>query len=178
MVAFARLSAQEALGEVEGLARLLVDAVDNGASVTFMPPLALGTATEFWRETIQGSLGEARWRIVLALDQGEVIGCAMLRPAWQTNQLHRAEVAKVLVHSRARRRGIGRELMKILEEEAREGGFRLVNLDTCRGDSAELLYRSLGYVEAGVIPRFAVKPDGTMCDTVLFYKELDQLTEA
>ncbi len=95
-----------------------------------------------------------------------------MQPAWAPNQPHRAEVAKLLVHRRARRAGIGRALMAALEARAASAGFTLLTLDTVRGDSGERLYRRAGWTAAGVIPDYALYPDGRPCDTVVFYKRV------
>ena len=95
-----------------------------------------------------------------------------LHPAWPPNQRHRADIAKLLIHRRARRRGLGGLLMREIESRARAAGFTLLTLDTKRGDGAESLYRRGGWTEVGVIPGYALNPDGTPCDTVVFYKEL------
>jgi GNAT superfamily N-acetyltransferase len=95
-----------------------------------------------------------------------------LHPAWAPNQPHRADVAKLLVHRRARRRGLARVLMADLEDRAAANGFTLLVLDTCQGTPAEALYRALGWTEVGIIPHFALTPDGGNCDTVFFYKDL------
>lgn len=95
-----------------------------------------------------------------------------LQPSWAPNQPHRADVAKLIVHRRARGRGIARALMQELERHARKQGFTLLLLDTCKGSAAEQLYSSLGWTRVGEVPRFALNPDGTPCDTVFFYKQL------
>jgi len=97
-----------------------------------------------------------------------------VHPAWPPNQPHRAEIAKLLVHRRSRRTGLGTELMQAIEDEGRRAGFRLLTLDTKRGDVAERLYRQLGWTQAGTIPGYALDPDGTPHDAVIFYKDLNQ----
>jgi ribosomal protein S18 acetylase RimI-like enzyme len=94
-------------------------------------------------------------------------------PVGILNQPHRAEIAKLLVHRKARRRGIGRALMLAAEAEARRLGRSLLTFDTTTGDSAEKLYWSLNFVRAGVIPGYALKPDGSLIDTSVFYKLLE-----
>ena len=155
---------------IDQLAALLVDAVDAGASVSFLPPLAPADAAAYWRGAVVSD--DARAAMLVTRDDDGLTGCVALAPAWAPNQPHRAEVAKLLVHRRARRRGLGRALMQALETDARAAGFTLLTLDTRRGDAAEPLYRSLGWIEAGVIPGYALAPDRTPCDTVYFYKPL------
>jgi acetyltransferase len=157
--------------DLRGLALLLVDAVESGASVSFLPPLALSEARQWWQRALESA--PPRARLLVWREAGELQGCVQLCPAWAPNQRHRAEVAKLLVHSRARRRGIGRALMGALEECARSSGFELLTLDTRAGDAAEALYRGCGWSEAGAIPGYARSADGSLCDTRIFYKRLE-----
>jgi len=154
--------------DLADLTALLVDAVDGGASVSFLPPLASERAAAWWRKTIDGL--DPRGVVLVARDADGIVGSVQLQPAWAPNQPHHAEVAKLLVHRRARRRGLGRALMHELERRAAASGFTLLTLDTKRGDAAEALYRTIGWTEAGVIPGYAVDADGTLCDTVYFYR--------
>lgn len=153
---------------IDQLATLLVDAVDGGASVSFLPPLDRDAASRFWRELALLPRGA----VVIARDGERVDGVVVLAPSWPTNQRHRAEVAKLLVHRRARGAGLAGRLMAALEDHARTAGFRLLTLDTRRGDVAERLYRRLGWCEVGVIPDYAILGNG-FCDTVVFYKRLE-----
>ena len=152
---------------VDALAEILVDAVDGGASVGFLPPFDRAAAARFWRELVV----RPRGAIVLARAGDRVDGVVVLAPSWAPNQAHRADVAKLLVHRRARGQGLGRLLMTALTDHARAMGFRLLVLDTMRGDVAESLYRKLGWTEAGAIPDYAIHGDGFI-ETVLFYKRL------
>lgn len=166
-----RLSEQQAKILLPQLTALLQDAVDDGASVGFLPPLASGVAEDYWagvlREITQGT------RILLvASEAGEIMGAAQLELAIRQNALHRAEVQKLLVHRRFRNRGIGRLLMSAVESAAREAGRTLLALDTQRGSVAERLYAKYGYTRAGVIPQYARGADGMLHDTVLFYRML------
>lgn len=154
----------------DGLSSVLIDCVDAGASISFLPPLDRATADAFWDEV---AAGLRAGQIVLfgVRDAHGVAGTAHLTLSWKPNSAHRAEVNKVLVHTRARRRGIAQALMLALEAEARARGLRLLILDTRADSEAEPLYRSLGYVEAGRIPDFALSPQG-MDTAVFFYKQL------
>jgi GNAT superfamily N-acetyltransferase len=165
------LSAPLADADLEQLTDLLVDVVDGNASVSFMAGLSRDEARDWWRRTVAGA--GARAVILAARDASGIVGSAQLHPAWAPNQPHRADVAKLLVHRRARRRGLARALMADLEARAAANGFTLLVLDTCQGNAAEALYRGLGWTEVGVIPHFALTPDGGNCDTVFFYKQLD-----
>jgi acetyltransferase len=158
--------------DLRSLAQLLVDAVESGAAVSFLPPLALDRAEDWWARTIMASHSGAIF--LVGRDVAGIVGTVQLHPAWAPNQPHRADIAKLLVHRRSRRSGLGTQLMHAIEDAARRAGFRLLTLDTKRGDGAEHLYRQLGWTPAGTIPGYALNPDGTPHDTVIFYKELPQ----
>jgi GNAT superfamily N-acetyltransferase len=164
-----RLMPPAAAQDVHSLALLLVDAVDSGAAVSFVQPLTPERAEDWWRKTLiaPGLI------VLVARDAEGIVGTVQLQPAWAPNQAHRADVAKLIVHRRARRAGLGRGLMEAIESAARAEGFRLLTLDAKRGGTADHLYRKLGWVHVGTIPRFAVDPDGrALHDDVIFYKEL------
>ena len=125
------LSAPIAEGDLEQLTDLLVDVVDGGASVSFMAGLTRDEARDWWRRTFASA--DARAIILAARDSSGIVGSVQLHPAWAPNQPHRADVAKLLVHQRARRRGLARALMADLEARAAANGFTLLVLDTCQG---------------------------------------------
>ncbi len=152
------------------LSAVLVDAVESGAGVSFMSGLTLDEAEAWWRKVLGAAT--SRTVILAARDERGMVGTVQLQPAWPPNQPHRADVAKLIVHRRARGRGIARGLMEELERRAREQGFTLLLLDTCKGSAAERLYTSLGWTRVGEVPHFALNPDGSFCDTVFFYKQL------
>jgi GNAT superfamily N-acetyltransferase len=156
--------------DIEGLALLLLDATAAGASVGFLDSMTLESAAEWWRQSIANA-GE-RAIFLVARDEDGITGTVQLRPASMPNQRHRADVAKLLVHRRARRQGFGGMLMQEIEGLARSAGFTLLTLDTKRGDAAESLYRRSGWTEVGVIPGYALNPDGSLCDTVIFFRDL------
>ena len=166
-----RLEVPVSDADLRELALLLVDAVESGAAVSFVAPLSLGAAEEWWRKTIAGA--DPRAVFLVARDDEGIAGTVQLHPAWAPNQPHRAEVVKLLVHRRCRRAGVGTGLMRAIEDAARRNGFRLLTLDAKRGEAAEHLYRRMGWTHAGTIPRYAVDPDGTPHDAVILYKELD-----
>jgi ribosomal protein S18 acetylase RimI-like enzyme len=155
--------------DIEGLALLLLDATAAGASVGFLDDTTLESASEWWRQNIGSAVERAV--VLVARDEEGIAGTVQLRPASMPNQRHRADIAKLLVHRRARGQGLGRMLMEEIERRARAAGFTLLTLDTKRGDAAESLYRRAGWTEVGVIPNYALNPDGSLCDTVFFYKE-------
>jgi ribosomal protein S18 acetylase RimI-like enzyme len=149
------------------LAEVLVACVDNGASVSFLPPMELAKARTFWHR-ITTEVG-ARSRVLLASwRSGTLVGAVMLDLATPDNQSHRAEVQKLLVHPTARRSGLGRELMLEAEYQARRAGRTLLTLDTRGGGAAEALYRAESWHEAGRIPGYTI--DGA--ETVLFWKRV------
>lgn len=151
---------------------LLRDAVENGASINFIAPLAVNDAYLYWDKVAKDVTRHERI-VIAALSGRRLIGSAQLALAMQPNGRHRAEVQKVIVLSEFRRRGIGKLLLRALEDEARRAGRTLLVLDTERGSGAERLYEQMGYQRAGIIPGFAYNHDGTeLVDAVLFYREL------
>lgn len=162
--------------DLRALAQLLVDAVDSGAAVSFCAPLTLERAEDWWRTTISASHSGAIF--LVARDVEGIVGTVQLHPAWAPNQPHRAEIAKLLVHRRSRGTGLGTRLMQAVEDAARRAGFSLLTLDAKRGAAADRLYRHTGWIPAGTIPRYALDPDGTPHDAVIFYKELNQADES
>lgn len=154
--------------DLRDLAGLLTDAVASGAAVSFMAPFTIEHAQAWWRTT----LSQPRAIFLVARDADRIVGTVQLHPAWAPNQPHRAEIVKLLVHHRCRRAGLGTRLMQAIEDEARRAGFGLLTLDAKRGEAAEHLYRRMGWIHAGTIPRYAFDPDGTPHDAVIFYKEL------
>lgn len=159
----AELNAEDA----SGLTRLLVDVVGDGASIGFLPPLDSHMARVYW-STVLGD----HVKVWVARSNGEVVGTVQLHLAAKQNGLHRAEIAKLMVHPSQQRKGMGRSLMLLAEAKAREEKRTLLVLDTREGDPSNRLYRSLGYVEAGRIPSFARSADGKLDATVFYYKLL------
>jgi acetyltransferase len=153
------------------LIHLLKDTVDNGASVGFLPPLSAEDAQQYWRTVFQ-EVSQGNCVLLVASDAGQIVGSVQLALVTKPNAKHRAEVQKLFVLSSQRRRGIGRALMHAIEQVARDEERTLLVLDTRQGDSAEQLYRTLGYCEAGVIPAYARSANGTLDSTVIFYKTL------
>jgi GNAT superfamily N-acetyltransferase len=158
------------------LTDVLVDCVEGGASVSFMAPLTRDKARAFWHAVITGARHGDRILLV-AEDQVEhpnpqIQGTVQLIFATPENQPHRADLAKLLVHRRARHAGVGEALMRAAEEAARAAGRTLLVLDTVTGGPAERLYTRLGWHRLGVIPDYALWPTGGFCDTTYFYKRL------
>lgn len=157
--------------QIEELAGVLIDCVDGGAGVSFVHPLAPAKAQAFWRRVAAGvEAGECA--LLVAEDDTGIVGTVQLELEQPENQPHRADLSKMLVHRRARRRGLGAALLEAAEETARECGKTLLVLDTNAGGDAERLYARLGWVRVGTIPGYSVQPRGGLCATTLFYKEL------
>jgi GNAT superfamily N-acetyltransferase len=157
--------------EFGGLCEVLIDCVEGGASVSFMQPMTLSKAADFWRE-VAASLARGERALVVAEDQdGAIIGTAQAVWAQPENQPHRADVSKMLVHRRARRLGVGAAVLEAAEAAARDAGRTLLVLDTASHD-AERLYERRGWQRVGIIPDFALWPDGAFCDTAVYYKRL------
>jgi len=153
------------------LIELLLDSVNGGATVGFLPPIGAERARDYWL-TVADGVANQRRLLLVALDAGGVLGSVQLDLAQMPNSLHRAEIMKLLVHSSQRGKGIGSALMRAIEREAAARGRTLLILDTRRGDNGERLYGALGYRKAGVIPGYARSADGTLHDTVIFYRHL------
>lgn len=160
----------EALALVPALAEMLIDCVEHGASVSFMSSLSRSKAEAFWTGVAEGV--ERGERVLLVATHGEeVAGTVQLVLAQPENQPHRAELSKMLVHSRARRRGLGAALMQAAEAAALEAGKSLLVLDTASAEATRL-YARMGWTQVGVVPGYALLPDGRPCDTTIFYKAL------
>jgi len=157
--------------QIEGLAEVLIDCVEGGASVSFMHPLSRERAVAFWRRVAEGVATGAR-ALMIAEDEQGVCGTVQLVLDQPENQPHRADLSKMLVHRRARRRGIGAALMQAAETAARDCGKTLLVLDTA-SDDAERLYERQGWVRVGVIPGYALLPRGGLCPTTVYYRNLD-----
>lgn len=166
------LGGRAALNSVGALSEILVDCVENGASVSFMSPLSRETAEAFWRQVAEGVDAGARVLLVAAdPGTGEMIGTVQLVLAQPENQPHRADLSKMLVKTGHRNRGIGAALMRAAEAAALRAGKTLLVLDTA-SDAAERLYEREGWTRVGAIPGYALLPDGRPCDTVYFYKTM------
>ena len=172
MLRITLLTASQAHAYLDNLVDLLRDAVDGGASVSFLPPLDPAEARAYWTATL-AEVADGTRLLLAAFEDDCLAGSVQLELAQRPNGRHRGEVAKLLVHSRERRRGIGAALMGAVEDQARALGRTTLVLDTRQGDLAEGLYRRLGWTEAGVIPRYALNGDGGVDPTVVFYKLLE-----
>jgi GNAT superfamily N-acetyltransferase len=157
--------------EIQELSDVLVDCVEGGASVSFMLPITRATAVAFWRSVAASVLRHERILLAAENAAGEFVGTVQLIFAPAENQPHRADVAKMLVHRRARRHGVGAALLAAAESAALSAGKTLLVLDTASGD-AERLYARRGWQRCGVIPGYALLPGGGLCDTTFFYRTL------
>lgn len=156
---------------IQGLCDVLVDCVEGGASVGFLFPLTRERAIEFWTRVAQGVAAGKR-ALLIARDEFGICGTVQLILDLPENQPHRADLAKMLVHRRARRRGLGADLMQAAESMARECGKTVLVLDTVTDGDAARLYERLGWVRVGNIPRYALMPDGSPCSTTYYYCHL------
>ena len=171
MIEVRRLEPNDLDRHLDGLAAVLEDCVAGGASVSYLAPFSRADA----RAAFEGFAAEAvagRRLVLAAFADSEVVGTVQVVFAPQPNQPHRADIAKLLVHRSARRRGVAELLMERAEAEARAEGRTLLVLDTVTGDAAERLYSRLGWTRVGVIPGYALYPDGRLCDTTVFWKSI------
>ncbi|WP_420991928.1 GNAT family N-acetyltransferase [Cupriavidus sp. 30B13] len=167
-----RLDAGEAAASVPALADVLIDCVQGGASVSFMLPLPRDKAEAFWRGVADGVARAERALLVAEDGHGAILGTVQLILTQPDNQPHRADLAKMLVHRKARRRGIAQRLMAAVDEVARSEGKTVLVLDTVTGGDAERLYERAGWQRVGAVPKYALMPDGAFCGTTFFYKHL------
>jgi GNAT superfamily N-acetyltransferase len=166
-------SASSIEDDLVALADVLHAVVHDGAGVSFVVPFSHDEAVTFWRDAVLPGVRARTRRVLVARRQGRIVGTVQLDLSVPPNQRHRAEVVKLLVHPSARRHGLARALMVALEPVAREAGRTLLTLDTWTGGHAETLYRSLGYVTVGIIPRYARgSVTQTLEPTTIMYKEL------
>jgi GNAT superfamily N-acetyltransferase len=166
-----RLAPAEARERLDALAAVLADCVAGGASVGYMEPFSHAEARAVYEDYV-GDAEQGRRIILGAFLNGDLVGTAQLVLAVPPNQPHRAEVARVLVHRSARRRGFAQRLMEQLEQEARAEGKSLLVLDAVTGGDAARLYERIGWNTVGVIPGYALYPDGRVCDTTVFWKRV------
>jgi GNAT superfamily N-acetyltransferase len=157
--------------QIAGLAEVLIDCIEGGAGVSFMNPLAPAKAKAFWRGVASDVVTGAR-ALVVAEDDTGIVGTVQLVLEQPENQPHRADLSKLLVHRRARGRGLGAALMEAAEQTARDCGKSLLVLDTNEGSEAERLYVRLGWVRVGTIPNYSLQPNGGLRGATVFYKNV------
>ena len=159
------------------LAAVLADCVTGGASVGFMTPYGPADALPFW-EGVAAAVGEGATLLFSAEREGRIVGTVQVGIRQMPNQPHRADVKKLLVMESERGRGVARALMAVAEDEAARHGKTVLVLDTATGSPAETVYERLGWQRAGVIPDYALYPDGRYCATTFFYKRLGEASLA
>lgn len=152
---------------LDQLSDLLVRVVDDGASIGFLPPMKMEDARHYWQTVLKPDV-----ILFIATINNEIVGTIQLQLCTKQNGLHRAEIAKLMTGPNARRKGVARALMQVVEKRAINEGRTLLVLDTRDGDPSNLLYQSLGYIPAGKIPNFALSGEGKLDTTVIYYKIL------
>ncbi|MBK9083518.1 MAG: GNAT family N-acetyltransferase [Rhizobiales bacterium] len=165
------LTAEEARDAVPALGAILTDCVANGASVSFMHPFAQADGEAFF-SGVADDVAAGRAILIAAFLDGRIVGTAQVRFAPQPNQPHRCDIAKMLVRSDARNRGVGAALIAEAERAAARAGRTIGVLDTVTGSAADRLYTRAGWTRVGEIPDFALWPQGGLCATTFFYKRL------
>jgi ribosomal protein S18 acetylase RimI-like enzyme len=150
---------------IDELSELLIQVVEDDASIGFLPPLQLSEANKYWRNLLSPDI-----LLFVAKINNQIAGSVQLHLCNKPNGAHRAEIAKLMTHPNYRRNGIGRYLMNKAEERAKQEGKSLIVLDTREGDPSNLLYSSIGYIQAGKIPYYAKSANGELHSTVIYYK--------
>jgi len=166
-----RLASSDLREQLDALAGVLADCVAGGASVSYLAPFSHEQARAAF-DAVAAEVEQGRRLLLGAFAAGRLVGTVQVILALPPNQPHRAEIAKLLVHRSARKRGVAQLLMEHAESEARAAGKTLLVLDTVTGDDAERLYARLGWTRVGVIPGYALYPDRRPCDTTIFWKSL------
>lgn len=158
---------------LNGLCELVVDAVENGASIGFLSPLSMSQVAPYWLDDVSPMLQSGATQLFVAREGKAVLGCVQLQFVSAANQPHRCEIAKLIVHTKARRRGIAKKLMNDALSAATAANMKLVTLDTRSGDPSQYLYEGLGFSIAGQIPMYAQDPQGDrLSATTYMYKLL------
>lgn len=152
---------------VDELSELLIQVVEDDASIGFLPPLQLSDANKYWMNVLNPEV-----LLFVAKINNQIVGSVQLQLCTKQNGGHRAEIAKLMTHPNYQRNGIGRSLMKNVEERAKQEGRSLLVLDTREGDPSNFLYSSIGYIHAGKIPYYAKSANGELHSTVLYYKSI------
>jgi GNAT superfamily N-acetyltransferase len=165
-----RLASVDA-SQIDALVDVLIDCVEGGASVSFMSPLTRERALKFWRRVADGVANGDR-ALLIAEDAEGICGTVQLIFDLPENQPHRADLAKMLVHRRARRQGLGERLLQAAEDTARECGKTLLVLDAVTDGDAARMYARHGWQRVGDIPEYALFPEGGFCSTTVFYRKL------
>lgn len=165
------LNEAETRSAMPALAEVLSDCVEGGASVGFMQPYPAAAALTYW-QGVANAVAADETLLMVAEDEGRIVGTVQVGVAQMPNQPHRGDLKKLLVHRAARGKGVARLLMQAVEREAAARGKALLVLDTATGSEAEAIYPRLGWERVGVIPDYAMWPQGGFCATTLFYKRI------
>jgi GNAT superfamily N-acetyltransferase len=165
------LTGEEARAAIPALSEVLVDCVSGGASVGFMNPYGMDDAARYWKDVADAVAAGTTLLFVADVD-GRTVGTVQIGFAQMPNQPHRGDLKKLLVHRAARGKGLSRLLTDAAERAAAARGKTLLVLDTATGSPAEAIYPKLGWVRTGIIPDYALWPDGGFCDTTIFYKRI------
>lgn len=173
MIAIRLLSGPEAEAAIPALSDILADCVNDDASVGFMQPYDVADAAPYWADVARAVAGGATLLMVAEVD-GTILGTVQVGLAQMPNQPHRGDLKKLLVHRSGRGKGLARQLMQAAEGEAAAREKTLLVLDTATGSPAEEIYPKLGWTRVGIIPDYALWPQGGLCDTTIFYKRLGQ----
>jgi len=172
MINIKMITASEMDTYVSDLTSLLVDCVDEGASIGFLSPLPESDAKQYW-ETIKDSAEEKISFLHVALVDNQLVGCVVLTCTGKANGLHRAEIEKMMVSPAARRTGVASSLMDRVESFATTLNLKLLLLDTREGDGSESLYQKHAFIKVGVIPKFALSSQGDLAGTSIYYKLIE-----
>lgn len=152
---------------ISELSKLLIQVVEDGASIGFLPPLKHSEADSYWENVLSSEV-----ILFIAKIDNQIVGTVQLHLCKKENGNHRAEIAKLMTHPTYQRNGIGRSLMQKAEKRAEQEGRSLLVLDTRKGDSSNRLYRSMDYIQAGEIPHYAKSANGELHSTIFYYKSL------
>ncbi|KQZ50508.1 GCN5 family acetyltransferase [Rhizobium sp. Root149] len=165
------LAAENMTPYIDDLCEVLADCVNGGASLGFMQPFAPEDARSYWLD-VHKSVAAGHTVIAVAEHEGRVVGSVQVGLAQKPNQPHRGDLMKLLVHRSARGLGLSRKLMETVEKEAARLGRTILVLDTATGSEAEAIYPRFGWERVGVIPDYALWPQGGFCDSTFFYKRI------
>jgi ribosomal protein S18 acetylase RimI-like enzyme len=171
LVQIRTLTADEARAALPDLMEILIDCVADGASVGFLAPFGTEEAATYWASVVD-AVSAGNTVLIVAEKAGVALGTVQLGIGLPPNQPHRADLKKLLVHRAGRNMGLARALMTAAETHALAAGRTLLVLDTATGSAAEWIYEKLGWSRAGVIPNYALFPDGRFCHSTFFYKAL------
>ncbi|WP_421363343.1 GNAT family N-acetyltransferase [Agrobacterium rosae] len=171
MTVIRMLNGEETLSALSDLREILSDCVNGGASVGFILPFTPADATDFWQDVAKNVDRGNTIHVVAEVD-GKIVGTVQVGLSSKPNQPHRGDLMKLLVHRSARGLGLSRKLMDRVEAEAARLGRTLLVLDTATGSEAEAIYPRFGWERVGVIPDYAMHPDGRYCNTTWFYKRI------